>query len=73
MTARKIFRHTLTKSEQELWDNEGLGGWREAMEAWVEDEGREEGCIKYVIQDAKKVALAKGEVRKLVELQPVSA
>ena len=70
--ARKIWRYTLTSQEQALWDNEEMKGWREAMEACVEDEAREEGSKKYVLYNQEENIIAKGEVRKLPELETVT-
>lgn len=46
---------------------EGMQGWRQALEACVEDEAREQGSEKYVVFDRNNEVLAKGEVRKIVE------
>ncbi len=70
--ARKIWRYTLKNQEQALWDNEEMKGWREAMEACVEDEAREAGSKKYVLYNQEEDIIAKGEVRKLPELETVT-
>jgi len=68
---KTIWRYTLTAQEQKLWDTEGMEGWREAMEACVEDDARDEGFKKYVVYDRGGSVLAKNEVRKLPEPEPV--
>jgi hypothetical protein len=70
--ARKIWRYTLTRQEQQLWECEEMKGWREAMTACVEDDAREEGCKKFVLYDRNEAILAKGEVSKLPEVEPAS-
>ena len=65
--AKKIWRYTLTEQEQKLWSMENMQGWREAMEACVEDEARDQGSKKYVIYDLENAIIAKNEVKKLPE------
>ena len=60
--AKKIYRYTLTKKEQALWDREDMKGWRKALEGSIEDEGREEKAKKYVISDNSGEIIAKGDV-----------
>lgn len=69
--ARRVLRYTLTRHEQSLWDTEEMKGWREAMQAYVEDEARERGCRKYVVYDRRDSIVAKGIVNRLQE--PVSS
>jgi len=69
--AQKIWRYTLTGQEQKLWLMEEMQGWRQALEACVEDEAREKGLKKYMIFDRAETLLVKGEVRKLPEPQPI--
>jgi len=69
--AKKIWRYTLTEQEQKLWSMENMQGWREAMEACVEDDAREQGSAKYVIYDLEQAVIAKNEVRKLPEPEVV--
>jgi hypothetical protein len=69
--ARKIWRYTLSREEQRLWDLEGMDGWRQAMVGCVEDEAREEGCQKYMLFGGNEEIIAKGDVRKIQELQHV--
>ena len=68
--AQKIWRYTLTRHEQALWDTEEMRGWREAMQAYVEDEAREQGCRKYIVMDRRAAIVAKGEVVKLPQPVP---
>lgn len=68
--ARTIFRHTLSVREQKLWDTENMQGWRHALERYVEDEARDQGCSKYIIYDRKEKILAKDQV---TILPPVEA
>ena len=65
--AKKIWRYTLSDQENKLWNTENMQGWREAMEACVEDDAREQGSKKYVIYDLEQAVIAKNEVRKLPE------
>ncbi len=68
--ARKVWRYTMTREEQQLWDNEQMAGWREALRACVEDDARAEGCKKYVLYDRSSAIMAKGEVSRLPETTP---
>jgi len=68
--AKKVWRHTLTKKEQKLWDREDMKGWCKALEGCVEDEGREEKCKKYMIYSNDGEIIAKGDV--IVLPQPKS-
>jgi len=43
-----------------------MKGWREAMQAYVEDEAREQGCKKYIMYGRRETVVAKGNVNKLV-------
>ena len=70
--ARKIWRYTMTRQEQNLWETDGMEGWREAFEACVEDDAREEGCRKYVLYDRGTDVVAKGEVTVLPEYDVVT-
>ena len=63
--AKKVYRHTLTKREQGLWDREDMKGWRKALEGCVEDEARDEGAKKYMVYDVEGSIIAKGEVSAL--------
>lgn len=63
--AKKVYRHTLTKKEQALWDREDMKGWRKALEGSIEDEGRDEKAKKYVISDVEGTIIAKGDVTVL--------
>ena len=63
--AKKIYRYTLSKKEQALWDREDMKGWRKAMEGTIEDEGREEGAKKYILCDVESIVIGKGEVTVL--------
>lgn len=63
--AKKIYRYTLTKKEQALWDREDMKGWRKATEGTIEDEGREEGAKKYVLSDFSGNVIGKGDVTPL--------
>ena len=65
--AKKVWRYTLTKAEQILWDREDMKGWCKALEGCVEDEGREESCKKYIIYNEAGEILAKGDVTALPE------
>lgn len=68
--AQKIWRYTLTRHEQSLWDITEMKGWRAAMQAYVEDEAREQGYKRYVLYGRKEEVLAKGEVRRRAESLP---
>ncbi len=63
--AKKVYRHTLTKKEQALWDREDMKGWRKALEGCIEDEGRDEGAKKYMLYDVEGAIIGKGEVSVL--------
>lgn len=67
--AQKIWRYTLTNQEQKFWNMEEMQGWRQALEACVEDEARDQGSKKYLIYDKAENLLVKGDVRKLPEPQ----
>jgi hypothetical protein len=60
--ARVIWRYTLTKQEEKLWAREELRGWREAMQGFVEDEAREQGCSKYAIYKRDESLVVKDAV-----------
>ena len=68
--AKKVFRHTLSRTEQKLWDREDMKGWCKALEGCVEDEGRDEKCKKYMIYNAEGEILAKGDVTALPVPKP---
>ncbi len=63
--ARVIWRYTLTKHEEKLWQQEELRGWRKAMEGFVEDEAREQGCTKYAIYRRDATLIVKDAVTPL--------
>ncbi|HPO17418.1 MAG TPA: hypothetical protein PLI09_28555 [Candidatus Hydrogenedentes bacterium] len=63
---QRIWRYTLSRNEQTLWETEEMKGWREAMQAYVEDEAREQGCKKYIMYGRRETVVAKGNVNKLV-------
>ena len=63
--AKKVYRYTLNKKEQDLWNREDMKGWRKALEGSIEDEGREESAKKYMIYDIEGATIAKGEVSVL--------
>ncbi len=70
--ARKIWRYTMTRHEQRLWENEDMQGWRAAFELCVEDDARDQGCLKYILYDTQEVPIAKGAVNKLPEVDAVA-
>jgi hypothetical protein len=70
--ARKIYRYTLTKKQQERWDMEGMQGWRDSMVGVAEDDAREEGAKKFVLYDRAEEILAKGDVTVLIEPEVVA-
>ena len=61
----KIWKYTVAKKEQDLWNDVVMKGWRKAFEACVEEDAREKGNKKYVILDRKGEILAKNVVRPL--------
>ena len=63
--AKKVYRYTLTKKEQDLWDREDMKGWRKALEGSIEDEGRDDKSKKYVISNVAGEVIAKGDVTAL--------
>ncbi len=63
--SRVIWRYTLTKQEEKLWEREELRGWREAMQGFVEDEAREQGCTKYAIYGKGDSLIVKNAVSAL--------
>ena len=63
--ARKVWHYIMSPREERLWNQEEMKGWRQAFEACVEDDAREEGCKKYVIYDTAEAVLTKGEVTAL--------
>lgn len=65
--ARKVWRHTLTAAEQQLWDREDMKGWCKALEGCVEDDAREENCKKYMVYNMAGEIIAKGNVSPLPE------
>ena len=67
--ARKIWRYTMSTSEQRLWLSDGMDGWCRAFEACVEDEAREGGSKKYVIYDRRGEVVVRSEVSPLPESQ----
>jgi hypothetical protein len=67
MAQQKIWRYTLTRQEQTLWDVDEMKGWREALAACVEDDARERGCKKFMIFRRDEL-IAKGDVGKLPEV-----
>ena len=69
--SRKIYRYTLTETQQARWEMEDMQGWRDSMVGVVEDDAREEGSTKYVLYDRSEQILAKGEVKKLPEPEVV--
>lgn len=69
MAKSKIWRYTVTPQEQRFWNMEGMQGWRQALEACVEDEAREQGSEKYIVFNRNNEVIAKGEVRKILEPQ----
>ena len=70
--ARTVWRYTMTRQEQKLWDTEEMDGWREALRSCVEDDARAEGCLKYVLYDRETTTLVKGEVSILPEPEPAN-
>lgn len=60
--SRVIWRYQLSKQEQQLWEREELRGWREAMQGFVEDEAREQGCSKYAIYTRDNALIIKNAV-----------
>lgn len=69
----KVWRYTLSATEQRLWRAEGMDGWCRALEACVEDDARENGRSKYIIYDRKGGILAKDAVRKLQTKAPAES
>lgn len=69
--ALKIWSYTLSRQEQALWETEEMKGWREAVQAYVEDEAREKGCKKYVVLGRRATVVARGEVNTMP--QPVNS
>lgn len=65
--AKRVYRYTLSKAEQKLWDREDMKGWCKALEGYVEDEGRDDKCKKYIIYDKAGELLTKGDVIALPE------
>lgn len=63
--ALKVCRYKLKVQEQKLWNQDGMAGWRKAMEACVEDDARDQGSKKYVIYDRAGAIIARNEVRPL--------
>lgn len=68
--ARTIWRYTLTKDEQQLWQREDMKGWCKAFQGWVEDEARENGLKKYMIYDLNGEVLVKDKVTPLPQARP---
>ncbi len=64
--AKVIWRYTLSKEEQKLWESDGMRGWRAAMEGFVEDEARDQGCRKYAIYKRDETLIVKNEVEELL-------
>ena len=69
--ARVIWRHKLTTQEAKLWAKKEFRGWRQAMEGFVEDEARDQGCTKYAIYDRDESLIVKDEVTIIPE--PIEA
>lgn len=67
MAKSKIWRYTMSTQEQRFWNMDGMQGWRQALEACVEDDAREQGSVKYEVLSRSNEVLAKGEVRRLPE------
>ena len=67
--AKSVWRYTMTVQEQKLWDNTELKGWRTAMEAYVEDEARDRGCVKYVIISHANNVVAESAVKTLPKVE----
>ncbi len=65
--AHKIWSYTLSRHEQALWETEEMKGWREAVQAYVEDEAREQGCKRYVVLGRRATVVARGEVNQVPE------
>lgn len=65
--AKKVFRHTLSRKEQKLWDREDMKGWCKALEGCIEDEAREDNCKKYTVYNGEGEIVAKGDVSALPE------
>jgi hypothetical protein len=63
--ARKVWRYTMNEMEQKCWQGENMQGWRQAFCAWIEDESRAHGCLKYIVTDMQDTVVVKGEVRQL--------
>ena len=63
--SRAIWRYTLTTQEEKLWAREELRGWREAMQGFVEDEARDQGCAKYAIYKRDETLIVKNAVSAL--------
>jgi len=59
---RTIWRYTLTSREQKLWDRDDMKGWCKALEGCVEDDAREQGMKKYIIQDTDGEVVIKSDV-----------
>ena len=60
--SRVIWRYTLTTQEEKLWAREELRGWREAMQGFVEDEARDQGCTKDAIYKRDETLIVKDAV-----------
>ncbi len=70
--ARTIWKYTLTKQEQQLWDCEDMRGWRAAMEGFVEDEARDQGFPKYAIYGRDEELIIKDSVSHTVDPSEMS-
>jgi len=68
--ARVIWHYQLSNKEQRLWEREEFRGWREAMQGFVEDEAREQGCSKYAIYDRDHALILKDLVSVDSEEEP---
>lgn len=62
--AKGVWRYSMNPQELKLWEDPGMKGWRAAMEAYVEDEARERGYLKYALIGRKSEVLAEKEVTK---------
>ena len=68
--ATRIFRHTMSTGEQNLWNAEEMDGWRKAFEACVEHDARDEGYKKFELIDRKGLKVAAGPVRVIEVPEP---
>jgi len=68
--SKTIFRYTLTKQEQTLWEREDMRGWARAFQGCVEDDARTSGLKKYVIYDIAGDVLVSEKVTPLPQARP---